>query len=48
MPHGPFVGRTSWTAFTLFALPQEQELALVEEGVQRLKPKRQFRVFLLF
>ncbi|MBN1104543.1 MAG: hypothetical protein JXL84_14080 [Deltaproteobacteria bacterium] len=37
----------SWNAFTLFALPQEQELALVEEGVQRLRPKRRFRVFVI-
>ncbi len=28
----------SWHAYTLFALPQQQELALIEEGVKRLKP----------
>ena len=28
----------SWHAYTLFALPQQQELALIEEGVKRMKP----------
>jgi hypothetical protein len=34
-------------AYTLFALPQQQELALIEEGVKRLKPREQSTVFVI-
>lgn len=37
----------SWNAYTLFALPQQQELAMIEEGVKRLKPKAQWTVFVI-
>lgn len=37
----------SWHAYTLFALPQQRELALIEEGVARLKPVYPCTVFVI-
>ena len=37
----------SWNAYTLFALPQQLELSLLEEGLERLQPKRQIEVFVI-
>jgi hypothetical protein len=37
----------SWNAYTLFALPQQLELSLLEEGLERLQPKRQVEVFVI-
>ncbi|MEW6670016.1 MAG: glucosyltransferase domain-containing protein [Thermodesulfobacteriota bacterium] len=37
----------SWKAYTLFALPQQLELSLLEEGLERLQPKRQVEVFVI-
>ena len=37
----------SWQAYTLFALPQQQELALMEEGARRVVLKRQPVVFVV-
>jgi hypothetical protein len=34
-------------AYTLFALPQQQELALIEDGVKRLQPKDQSTIFVI-
>jgi len=34
-------------AYTLFALPQQQELAMLEEGISRLKPKGECTVFVI-
>lgn len=38
----------SWNAYTLFALPQQQELAMLEQGVQQVDPgRRRCEVFVI-
>jgi hypothetical protein len=37
----------SLQAYTLFALPQQQELAMIEEGVSRLRPQGKCTVFVI-
>ncbi len=34
-------------AYTLFALPQQQELAMIEDGVKRLQPREECSVFVI-